>query len=720
MATKTASNRNRSQGNYITPHTTEGAKILKYLRNRCEKALDYCLENGLKSVDDFADAVEELTEADGKPSINVEIKHNGIILSLADRPEYGSTTGKYMMEHLGESDDNRFTKTGVEAILNPQKSYRKSQQDDLLNSLDDDEPQVLSKSKLNSKTYHNDITGLDENEPLTKTKSKRKAKSNNSDELALEEHQTKSKSKKQSRTDELDDLLDELDENEPQPKPQSKTRNQPQKDVVDSDELSDISKNNRKSVPNPLLDESQPPTNNRRQSSNNLDIDNILDATSQVSSRAAISGSEVDGTTVGGLSTQIAVLTTLIGKKAASQVLEAAKAAGRERQVSNIIKKLKAQSQRADSLTARVKSLTQEESDELDDSETPTDEPMIMEESNSEDKVESVAPAGVVLAEAVNKINDKIDKTSISLESNISEKSEPIQIDTKASFDKQLAQINHALDRLEKRLDTLEVRIEALEKKLSLAEAETEIDEQTVHLKTESINIDSNLDSNRTKPSSPKLENMNNTNSKKTANSPSIETQSSQIAPLLAQLYNLVEEEAVAAGETLEDGVELGATKLYQTRERNSTSVRLENQQGEELFSATCSQGQWKVINDSLSKEDKQEIANLDVLQRKIHQETLAEALGKSGLTQMNLTDSQGRRLDFEIEFSDKSKSSASIQGFNQYDEVVFDATIARGKVEVLQCDIPIEDVKYLLSQKQQIKSAHQHKEQKTELEMEA
>ncbi|OKH31968.1 hypothetical protein NIES2119_27475 [[Phormidium ambiguum] IAM M-71] len=708
MATKTVSNRNRNQGNYITPHTPEGAKILKYLRNRCEKALDYCLENGLKSVEDFADTVEELTEADGKPSINVEIKHNGIILSLADRPEYGSTTGKYMMEHLGESDDNRFTKTGVEAILNPQKSYRKSQQDDLLNDLDDDEPQVLSKSKLNSKTYHSDIPGLDENELFTKTQNQRKAKSNDSDELALEEHQTKSKSKNQSRTDELDDLLDELDENEPQTKPQSKAKNQPQKDAVESDEISDSSKDNRKSVRNPLLDESQSPTNNQRQSSNNLDIDNILDATSQVSSRAATSGSEVDGTTLGGLSTQIAVLTTLIGKKAASQVLEAAKATGRERQVSNIIKRLKAQSQRADSLTTRVKTLTQEESDE---SETPTDSPMIMEESNSKDKVESVPDAGVILAEAVNKINDKIDKTSIALESDTSEKSATINIDTKASFDKQLAQINQALDRLEKRLDTLEVRLEALEQKLFLTE--TKINESVVE-------PDNDLNSNNSKPSPLKLANMDNTNGKKAAKSPSIETQSSQIAPLLAQLYNLVEEEAVAAGETLEDGVELGSSKLYQTHQHNSTSVRLENQRGEELFSASCSQGQWKVINDFLSKEDKQEIADLDLLQRTIHQETLAEVLGKSGLTQMNFTNSQGRRFDFEVEFSDKSKSSASIQGFNQYDEVVFDATIARGKVEVLQCDIPIDDVKYLLSQKQQIMTPHQHKEQKTELEMEA
>src|SRR4028118_228222 len=116
MATKTAS-RSRSQGNYITPNTAEGKKILNYLRNRCEKALDYCQENGLTSVEHFADAIEELTEADGKPGISVEVKHNGLVLSLSDRPEYGSTTGKYMMEHLGESDDNRFTKKGMRGYL---------------------------------------------------------------------------------------------------------------------------------------------------------------------------------------------------------------------------------------------------------------------------------------------------------------------------------------------------------------------------------------------------------------------------------------------------------------------------------------------------------------------------------------------------------------------------------------------------------------------------
>ncbi|NES96539.1 MAG: hypothetical protein F6K32_15155, partial [Desertifilum sp. SIO1I2] len=323
MVTKTASNRSRSQGNYITPSTPEGNKILNYLRNRCEKALNYCLENGLKSVDDFADAVEELTEADGKPSISVEIKHNGIILSLADRPEYGSTTGKYMMEHLGYLDDNRFTKTGIEAILNPQKGHRNTQHDNLLNDLKD-ENQPLAKSNYPKKVRHSDISDLDDDEFLSKIQSKRKVKSNHSNELNLEEQKNNFKSKSQSQPDELEDLFDELDENEPQPKPKSKARNQPQKDSVDLDEIFNSPKTNNQSIENPLLDENLSTTPNPRRSSNHLDIDNILDVTSQVSSRAATSGNEVDGTTVGGLSAQIAVLTTLVGKKAASKTCEAA------------------------------------------------------------------------------------------------------------------------------------------------------------------------------------------------------------------------------------------------------------------------------------------------------------------------------------------------------------------------------------------------------------
>jgi phage I-like protein len=96
--------------------------------------------------------------------------------------------------------------------------------------------------------------------------------------------------------------------------------------------------------------------------SNDQNIDSILDAAVQVSGRTAISGSEVEGTTVSGLSTQVAVLATLMGKKAASQIIEAALGAGKERQVAGIVKRLQAQSQRADSLSQRVTNLAEADS----------------------------------------------------------------------------------------------------------------------------------------------------------------------------------------------------------------------------------------------------------------------------------------------------------------------------------------------------------------------
>jgi hypothetical protein len=51
-----------------------------------------------------------------------------------------------------------------------------------------------------------------------------------------------------------------------------------------------------------------------------------------------------------------------MGKKAASQIIEAALGAGKERQVAGIVKRLQAQSQRADSLSQRVTNLAEADS----------------------------------------------------------------------------------------------------------------------------------------------------------------------------------------------------------------------------------------------------------------------------------------------------------------------------------------------------------------------
>ena len=800
MATKTAY-RSRSQGNYITPNTAEGKKILNYLKNRCEKALDYCLENGLTSVEDFADAIEELTEADGKPGISVEVKHNGLVLSLSDRPEYGSTTGKYMMEHLGESDDNRFTKTGIEALLDSPRTKTRSKKDDLLDELDDEQPSPKSKSKAASKSKKDDLLDeLEDDEPSSNSKSKAASKSKRNDlldELEDDEpsHISKFKANTKSKKDEIetwdddeplpnsktknkhqeDDLeelqseeplvkskalnrsprnqLSELDEFEieaPQPKAKSQTKshlqNSEREDLSD-EELSAKSQTKRKLQTDEAVEaaESLAATHSKTRASqqrpqgkksNDQNIDSILDAAVQVSGRTAISGSEVEGTTVSGMSAQVAVLATLIGKKAASQIIEAALGAGKERQVAGIVKRLQAQSQRADSLSQRVTNLAEADSiaDAMVESEAlPIAEPEPEPEQNilPEPDAEFVSTPGMLLAKAVSKVHGKVDKISGRVRDNTSEKTAAIKIDTEASFEEQLVQINEALNRLEKRLDTLEERIEALENKVSLqsetgvqaADAKVEPpDSSTPSLSDQFVQNGTEIGEKISLESTIPASSSASATAKKITVTAQNLTQDSQLAATLAKIYSLAEEEANAEGIALEDGVDFGQAKLYVTNFDSSTAINLKTKEGEEMFSAVQDKtGEWEVTNDFLKPEEKEELDRLKIFQQALNQERLAEMVKRSNQDEVSFTDSQGSRLDFEVEFSDKSKSKGTVKGFNSHSEIVFEASLQKGNVEVLLCDIPPEVVENLLSQQQLAQNPNSNKQEarKTEVEME-
>ncbi|MEG4853797.1 hypothetical protein QUB10_23295 [Microcoleus sp. B5-D4] len=800
MATKTAY-RSRSQGNYITPNTAEGKKILNYLRNRCEKALDYCLDNGLTSVEDFADAIEELTEADGKPGISVEVKHNGLVLSLSDRPEYGSTTGKYMMEHLGEPDDNRFTKTGIEALLDSprtktrskkdnlldelddeppspkskskvatkskkddlldeledeQPSRRsksqtanKSPKDDLLEDLEDDEPSHKSKSKANIKSKKDEIENSDDDEPSPNSQTKRRPRKDDVEELESEEPLVKSKALSRSPRDELSEL-DEFEFKEPQPKakPQTKSHLQnSEREDLEDEELSAKSQAKRKLQTDEAVEvaeslartPSKTRTSQQRpqgKKSNDQNIDSILDAAVQVSGRTAISGNEVEGTTVSGMSGQVAVLATLIGKKAASQIIEAALGAGKERQVAGIVKRLQAQSQRADSLSQRVTNLVEADSvaDAMVESEAlPIAEPEPEPEQNilPEPDAEFVSTPGMLLAKAVSKVHGKVDKISGSVRDNTSEKTAAIKIDTEASFEEQLVQINEALNRLEKRLDTLEERIEALENKLSLQKSETGVqagdakleppESSTPSLSDQFVQNGTEIGETISLESTIPASSANATAKKITVTAQNL-TQDSQLAATLAKIYSLAEEEANAEGIALEDGVDFGQAKLYVTNFDSSTAVSLKTKEGEELFSAVQDKtGEWEVTNDFLKPEEKEELDRLKIFQQALNQERLAEMVKRSGQDEVSFTDSQGSRLDFEVEFSDKSKSKGTVKGFNSHSEIVFEASLQKGNLEVLLCDIPPEVVENLLSQQQLAPNQNSNKQEarKTETEME-
>lgn len=774
MATKTAY-RSRSQGNYITPNTAEGKKILNYLRNRCEKALDYCLENGLTSVEDFADAIEELTEADGKPGISVEVKHNGLVLSLSDRPEYGSTTGKYMMEHLGEPDDNRFTKTGIEALLDSPRTKTRSKKDDLLDELEDEEPSPAksktatkfkkddlldeledeeplprAKSKTNTKSKKDEIKTWEDDEPSANYKNKTRPRKDDLEELESEELLLKSKALTRSPRDELSEL-DEFELKEPQSKakPQTKShlQNSEREDLSD-EELSAKSQAKRKLQTDEAVEvaeslartPSKTRTSQQRpqgKKSNDQNIDSILDAAVQVSGRTAISGSEVEGTTVSGLSTQVAVLATLMGKKAASQIIEAALGAGKERQVADIVKRLKAQSQRADSLSQRVTNLVEADSvaDARVESEAlPIAEPKPEPEQNilPEPDAEFVSTPGMLLAKAVSKVHGKVDKISGRVRDNNSEKTASIKIDTEASFEEQLVQINEALNRLEKRLDTLEERIEALENKLSLQKSETDVqagdakleppDSSTPSLSDQFVQNATEIGEKFSLESTIPASNSASATAKKITVTAQNLIQDAQLAATLAKIYNLAEEEANAEGIALEDGVDLGEAKLYITNFDSSTAVSLKTKEGEELFSAVQDKtGEWKVTNDFLKPEEKEELDRLKIFQQALNQERLAFMVKRSNQDEVSFTDSQGSRLDFEVEFSDKSKSKGTVKGFNSHSEIVFEASLQKGNVEVLLCDIPPEVVENLLSQQQLAPNQNSNKQEarKTETEME-
>ncbi|MGK7875426.1 MAG: hypothetical protein AB4426_19635 [Xenococcaceae cyanobacterium] len=538
---------------YLTADTQAGKKILNYMKKRCEKALAYCIDQQLTTVEDFAEALEQLTEADGKPGISVEVSRGGLTLTMTDHPELGSTTGKYMMQHLGfdEEEQKRFTVAAIESILNPEKSKSKSTSQRLNSFLDD----------------------LDDDEPVPKSKS-----------------QSQSSSQK---NEEIDDLLDQLDESE-------KTGNQLDEllDTHDGDQPQKSQKTSKTAHAQSTTRQSRtekPPAQKKQNSS----IDDILDGAAQISAKAASQSSEVDGTTIGGISAQTAFLAALIGKKSAEKILKAAKEAGQKRQIAKIITRLKAQSERADQLAERADQLTE-----------PTEDAILEAEEAETKETEETESAGEALAQAVNQVNEKINQTGIS-----EGQSDKIEIDKNASFPEQLAQITAALDRIDQRLNALESRIEALEGAL-LESQTTEPHVSEGKSKTEATQTPQPQEittedepfiiSTEPEPAEPPQKPMPaGTTTQK-------ENLAVECANTLLHLYDSAEEEALAAGETVEDGVALGEEAvLYATKDDDSITVSLETYSGEELFCAVQTEEEWQITNDLLSDEDKRTITNL-------------------------------------------------------------------------------------------------------------
>jgi hypothetical protein len=799
----------KKSNQYITADTEQGEKILKYLKSRCEKALNYCQEQGLTAVEDFAEAVEELTEADGKPGISVKVTQGGFVLSLTDRPEYGSTTGKYMMEHLGEPDDNRFTTTGIKATLNPEKSKsqrknKPSDLDELLSEIEetDSVPKQASKASSNAKKkleldeFDEDTDLLDEingSEPTIKTQAKSQTKSNSDWEIADSRH-SKSQAKSQITEIEVDEefVVDDLEEEDKKRIPKTKSQAKPKTKNVEKFVTSEIDEEEEIALPQQVKPKSRQdeeefageteshnqfrskklnqnqfetvdsiddlledtltkspttqslpsngnPRTQRRKTSNELDIDSLLKTGAQTSERIATSGNEINGTTLSGLSAQAAFLATLVGIDAAQKVIGAAREAGQEHQVTQLIKRLKSQSQRADRLTERANHLPAL----IDEQEAPINEqesentplpPLSQEEHQlenqalSQSQTETSEPVGAILAKAVNHVTHQL--KTIPQPDDEGKKLNPIEINPHASFEEQLKQINQALDRLEKRLDTLESRIETLEKALqrqSLSQTPP-----AAEVMPEENNDDFTKPANGGKRSpSPENERVDarapafaqgrnplakENSSPQTERLPS--TDEALITEALVQIYHAAVEEAAqyegdrsqATPAAANGGVDLGNTKLYVFVEGELTTVTLETKNGVEVFNATSDETRkWKVTTDKLTPKDKQEILklphSLEEFKQVSNQEHLALLVAERGKDAISLTDSQGHKFEFEA-------GEGIVTGYTEHGEVIYEAILQPDQVEVLQCDIPAHELESWLERRlQQTPTSNSHRE---------
>ncbi len=657
--------KNQKQSQYLTADTKQGKVVLKYLHKYCEKALAYCQQQGLTTLEDFAEALEQISSEDNpKLKIAVEVNKGGLSMKLANQPELGYTTGKYMMQHLDfdENKQGKFTRAGIETALDPDRKQ--------------------SSSKNKSKISENELL-----EMLGKSIELNESEDN------LEQDDFEQ--------DEIDDALALVDE--------TPTRS--------STKQSHKPSNRSKSA------QETPPKRRSLNYDDLLDRNSFLDKTADFSAAAATEGHELNGLNLAGLSAQLAILAAVVGQKSAQQILAAAKKNGQEKEITKIAQRLKAAQERTDELTERSEQLTEvlfKEQAELKTFETEDEDEeesfAIETETKNQTEKEPPKSSGEILAAAVSKLDEQITRTGLT-----KEKSKPFTIDKNASLPQQFKQLDKALDRIEKRLDNLEKRIETLEKvirqksfvrsnpksstlyfdggsrknpgiaaaaavivtpdgvshtvsqalgqatnnqaeyaglilglqkaqALGIQELELKGDSQLIinqiegsnkvkspvlqPLNQEALNlleqfedvdltwiprsentladlaVNDCLDETIQNPAAPRFRGGSATaltQSKSFIQNP--DSEAVNCAKILAKICDLSEERT---GSTLEDGIPFGKqATLYKEDDLDATTVRIETHDNSELFCATLIDNDWTIDHDSLSNEDKQQIQSL-------------------------------------------------------------------------------------------------------------
>lgn len=419
----------KTKSKYLTPDTPAGEKALKYIYNICEKALDYCQQQEITNFEDFAEVIEIISQQEAekrnndKLEIAVTVTEGGMSLRLPNT-NLGSTTGAYMMQHLGfdEDETKKFTRHGVENSLNPQR---------------DDEFGI-----------NEDEFSFDETE-TSKSRQFKKTRQANSNSTQLE--------------DLLESALSDSISTETPSKPSSLSTTSRQNK---SQKPPNQSKQNSQQSPPRQTTISQRPTS--RTNSFEL-IDKLLNSVATTGEKMVEQTNDIDGLALGGLLTSTSAITALIGEKALANLIKIAQENGKMKQLAKTLNRIQAIYERTNQLDKRAEVLTQN-SESLEEE---ANNSQIKQFDNSPEQLPEKNPSHP-FAEILTKLSQKIDKTSQSIPEDTPNNSNPSKlsqkdssviptIDPKASFEEQLHQINAALEHLEQRLDELEQRLERLE-----------------------------------------------------------------------------------------------------------------------------------------------------------------------------------------------------------------------------------------------------------------
>ncbi|MCF2151362.1 hypothetical protein IQ276_034105 [Desmonostoc muscorum LEGE 12446] len=407
-----------------------------------------------------------------------------------------------------------------------------------------------------------------------------------------------------------------------------------------------------------------------------------LDEASRLSATAATNGREVNGVNLAGLTGQLASLGIAVGQG----VLEQLAAEADSKRLERILKELQQQNDRVDNIASRL----QEAKPDLPESQKSQDSQTTSEESVADNP----------LAVAATKIGSKVDNLGSKLDPKY--QSQPFELDKDASVSEQLDQIEAYLKVLSKRLDRLEMVVSRLEKQIAAPQ-------------NNSTAVESKTDADIVQPNS--------------ANQPPAEVDilehltKRQAQQQQAACADALVGFAKVAGELFDQspqaGIAISSNKtLWVEAQDKQVAIALENTQGETLFAATRTQGQWAIAQDNLSLDEKTGICKLPQSKEEYALKASTQALIQKFQEQLpnrfnnddepTFTWTEKGKVKYEFEVVKLPNGTRLLQGFNpnRNDEQVLDAVLVPGQPpEILQCSIPLREIEALLDNQQSTRS---------------